>query len=1102
MKNLKFESLLMDGFFHNIACLKYDGRGRILYAIGSFYSRQLFDNCIALLQKGTSCKLNGKYLYASRKGYTSKVLRVQDENTGDGVHAVISSISENILKVYKDEKEEDIIYNFLEKNIKSGLIPEWKEYLAKRLKERNLIDTAEGFDYTSSAPTILIISKDVTTELIRDIKQEGLKNGDISIPTNVVTKLNQDMSFLNIIEDLVLPNIKSQECHYNIGNPISSYLKSRILTKNNKEVMLYPRQMIIGQGMINSIKNGNPHQILNGGCGVGKTYLSILTAYTLMKEYFVKDNFRVILYLQSHLINKWMRQFEECLNPVGIEPKFFKISHFKDIEKLSKQPNGFEVIIFPKDMSKRSYLNDFSATNLKFRDLDRTIMPFINDYDDYEDTVLLVDASKFNINKFKLIAKRLEFRLGKKIALYQKNETGFKIFTTSDILKSHFGTKNKAYDFEVDNLDIVKDFIDKNFDDLDSEDINIYDEPHLKIDNYLTCPCCGGRLYDNANYIFDEEKMNKFYTTTPNSRNSYNNKCNCYIKADGTPLTSLELKYLRNGKISYKVVTEKLKYAYVDEDGSPLQGNELNRAKQLKGDFTLLLKKCDYKLWGAVRTKGYNTMNSAAWLMKKFGKNMADIGIFDEFHLHASPSSLQGLNYQTLVKACKTSLNLSGSISGGKASDLFYLLYRLTPQRMIKNGYKYSEVGKFIDHFGRRKRVTKDTTSISNFTKSGKGKIIKGSWVEIPGISSLLYTLFLNPIMASRTIDDMGFKLPTLKFFRHAVDMDDDIKEEYDNLKNQLISFMKNNRGINIGGAYIHSLLSYPDNPIETEILAMKSLFVARSKTIDIENRITNKEQKLLDTIHRELSEDRRVLLYSEYSGTKGVSKRLVKVLTENGIKVAELKSSIKLEKREQWIEDRYNEGIEVILCNPALVETGLDIIHYPTIYFYEQTFNIKRLRQAECRAYRPNATTDECRVFYSYYKDSLQEDALKLISSKKRSSLALEGIFSEDCLSAMSEGGDTIATTLNKVLEGKVSIDENLDSFDFYSDESLITSPQKEPVIIENVVEEVIISSESQVTENETIIGIYKQIDTDYMKKVSKKISKRVVEGQLGFIF
>ena len=36
--------------------------------------------------------------------------------------------------------------------------------------------------------------------------------------------------------------------------------------------------------------------------------------------------------------------------------------------------------------------------------------------------------------------------------------------------------------------------------------------------------------------------------------------------------------------------------------------------------------------------------------------------------------------------------------------------------------------------------------------------------------------------------------------------------------------------------------------------------------------------------------------------------------------------------RREAWVADRVKQGIDVLLCHPRLVQTGLDLIDFPTL--------------------------------------------------------------------------------------------------------------------------------------------------------------------------
>jgi hypothetical protein len=51
--------------------------------------------------------------------------------------------------------------------------------------------------------------------------------------------------------------------------------------------------------------------------------------------------------------------------------------------------------------------------------------------------------------------------------------------------------------------------------------------------------------------------------------------------------------------------------------------------------------------------------------------------------------------------------------------------------------------------------------------------------------------------------------------------------------------------------------------------------------------------------------------------------------------------------KREDWYERQLEAGVEVVVCHPKLVETGLDLLAFPTLYFYQTGYSLHTLRQA-----------------------------------------------------------------------------------------------------------------------------------------------------------
>lgn len=1112
MKEIKrYENIYVDGYVHKFACLKYDENNKVRFVITSFLSRQLLDNCLTLMQKGTAMKLGGKHYRTIKKRYKCKALRITNENNGDGIHAIIYLEDNDTINVYENENRVDKVFEYLKVNSECGLIEDWKSYFYNELSSSGHILECEGFDYTGKAPEVLVM-KNIDTELLRNLKAVGLKTGKITMPVNEVKEIDTEMSFLDIIEQLIIPNIQLDKCHYNIGDPISEILKVPIICQDTGEKkMLYPRQLVISMGVLNSIKNGIKSPIINLGMGTGKTLQSTRIAYAAIKEYFKKENIRIGLMIPSHLLNKWIREFKDSYYPLGIKPTFYVIKRFTDVDKLPKTPKGIEIVIFQKDITKRTYLHEYSAVNKHRSHIN--IYKFTTQLveekysKDNADIVVFENCKNLSFAEMKLAAAKLEKRCNKKVVLYKeqysnKNEIeGYKVITTSETIKKAFGCEHKSYDFYINNINIVKDSILSLSTSILEEKINTKMLKNTAANSPLVCPICGGPIYLKAEDAFDRDKYSSNYLRyAPDTINTGNLHCKNYIKADGSNLSEKERYEIRREHIDIVYTNQKVKYPYIDNDGNELKGQELERAKKSGTGYSILVRYCNHKLWGTKHQKGYRDFDSAKYYHKRFGAGSIDVLIVDEVHQYEKRSN-QGSSFTQLCNCSKVILPLTGTLTGGKASDLFYILWSLCPQKMVQLGFKFNELGRFIDMFGRRKRVTK--VYHDKFNKGGTGRTVTGSWTEIPGISPQMINLVLSSMMVSRTIDDMAIPMPRLRYIKNVCEMDEELADGYNKLKDDIVSFINQHRDMNVGGIYLNSLLSYPDMPDQEPLYALNGeVYVATPTKINMEGKLFNKEKKLIETIEKELYEDRRVLVYSVFSGTKGVSKRLVEILSKR-FKVAELTSNIKLQKREEWIEEQYQKGVQVLITNPKCVETGLDIIQYPTIYYYETSYDIKVMRQSERRHYRPNQK-NECRVYYSYYKNTLQEDALKLQGSKKASSLAVEGIFSEDMLSQFGEIEESASSILNKILEGKIKMKESdLDAFGFeeevsYEFNNLNNNNTNVEITRKVITTESVIRSKTEVNQ----LSIF-EIDEEFLKeRKNKKLKAKVGLGQLGFVF
>lgn len=1111
-----YESIKFNEVYHNICALKYDNTKNIYVAkvfMASFYTKQAHDNFLASIQKGIPFSYKNNRFTTVAKSYVSNLKKCSNENTGDGWHTLVYSEDIDALIINKGEDIKEKVYEHL-KIYKSGILPEWKDYFYDALVQYGCLVKCDGFDLTGGYCPEVYMFKNIDTDLIRSIKSDGLKTGKIQLPVENNKELDVNMEFVDIIDQLILPYISADKAYYNLGEDISSIIASPI-KKNNKMVNLFPRQQVIAQGILNFFKDGNKTCVFNGGPGIGKTFTTCKLAYAVIKEHLKKDSGFIGVFCQGHLTTNWKDEFVATLNPLDIKPKIHTIRNYKDISKLPKKPNGIEIIIFPKDIVKKSYQDVHSGVykHLETDDVEK----FINNLPKGSSTIEIANCIGLRKSRIKYATNAYTKKYNKKILFYRevKNRDGnieYACTTNSTTLKDLYGKTNTSYDFIVPNLTDLKIKIR----DIDRE---IANESPVKfssnlIENYIVCPCCGGKVYENPKYIFDNEKYDRFhrkiYTGNKTSRLVL---CNNYVKADGTSITEDEIDDLRLMG-NYIIVEKYSKVNYIDDDGEPIVGEELLKAKRGKINYKLQIRKCNHKMFGFKGDKyttsknGKNVYartgkfyNSIKYLRKLNGDGYLDICIYDESH-EFNKESEQGHAMALLCNASKMNILLSGTITGGKSSDLYYTFWRTDPSKMKSLGYDYKDEEIFVEHYGRKKRKIVETEESYSSSKSGQTRMVSKQWDEIPGISPLLYNNLLSGIMVSRKIEDMGIPLPNIVYAKDEIEMSEEQRSAYDKLKRDLTDFCKKNRKVNLGSIYTKRLKSYPDYPMYGPIYITdtygvvgnkgEKILVATPEIINISKKILPKEKKLLDTLAREIKQKRKVIVYTEFTGL-GVSKRLFKLINKF-FNVREFTTnSCKIYEREKIIESWAQEGTDVIICNPKLVCTGLNLMSYPTMYFYDQTYDVKVLRQAEKRAYRP-LQTKECRVYYAFYKDCIQEDAIKLIGTKKRASEALEGVFGNDCLSAMGDGGDSIESILNKALDGRIELKENdIDDFNFETiNYDIIEVDEEDIVKVEKVeVEEV----EKEI--KPTVNTIFKSSNIlDQLKKIKQKDNNKSSEN------
>lgn len=396
---------------------------------------------------------------------------------------------------------------------------------------------------------------------------------------------------------------------------------------------------------------------------------------------------------------------------------------------------------------------------------------------------------------------------------------------------------------------------------------------------------------------------------------------------------------------------------------------------------------------------------SPAEFIARYGKTECiDLLLVDEIHEEKAKDTLRSKAFGQLTAKSKQVVGLTGTFLGGYASHSFFTLFRMFPSLFIKDLYLgWDDLGKFIEEFGGSEKLYQliDYDEDTGVIKHGRCYGQK----ERADLSPRLLDVLLPMIVFAR-LDEMKFidesaSLPKYTELSHLVEHDEVFikpQQEYLFELTKASSYELKNfddrRGF--GKLKVDALL-VPDMPYKnTSITLMtengETEIRYDAPTTREEYPLTNKERKLIELVNKALAEDKKVLVYHDFVNS-GLRENLMEILKKHSstVRVEELRSNISADKREAYLKAL---DCDVLITNPELVKTGLDLLEYPTIIFYEQSYssyNVFTLRQAAKRAWRIGQTV-ECEVHSIAYAGTMQQKALSLIGSKMNISQGVEG--------------------------------------------------------------------------------------------------------------
>ncbi|MCF8023313.1 MAG: hypothetical protein K9L17_11530 [Clostridiales bacterium] len=407
---------------------------------------------------------------------------------------------------------------------------------------------------------------------------------------------------------------------------------------------------------------------------------------------------------------------------------------------------------------------------------------------------------------------------------------------------------------------------------------------------------------------------------------------------------------------------------------------------------------CGAKLWRpALKSRGENR-NSPRWnvsrVLKRLGKYF-DLFIMDEVHQVKAADSGRGDAFQQMVLASKKVLCLTGTLINGMSTCIKEILWRVDPGSLLREGFTHkSGTVSWARKYGVLERVhypdMEDEGVVTRKRKESQPR-------ERPGIAPVLVADHILHRAGFLELGDLGLPLIELKEIPRIIQMDEEQLEEYKPFHEELKRVCSCAYTAGVRGAYgrfIPATINYADRPdlgAEIEVKTSKfesEVVYAPEFSPDYYHA---KERELVKIVERELDEGRGCVIYASFTDNYKMHHRIRKVLQDHGIESRVLESSISPEKRVEWLAKREEEGAKVIVCNMRLVETGLDLLPWPSIIFYQLAYDINMVRQASRRAFRIGQR-NECRVYYLIYDQTQQMAQFRQCMAKRAHALLAEG--------------------------------------------------------------------------------------------------------------
>jgi hypothetical protein len=454
---------------------------------------------------------------------------------------------------------------------------------------------------------------------------------------------------------------------------------------------------------------------------------------------------------------------------------------------------------------------------------------------------------------------------------------------------------------------------------------------------------------------------------------------------------------------------------------------------------------------------GFRRYPLASFIQRKL-KGFFKLLIGDELHQFAAARTDQAIAFHQLSQACRYTLGLTGTIFGGKASSLYHLMHRTSGEMRAEFGardeHKWSQRYGVLEVTRWESKGGATTEEDGAFSGYSRDRVVVR---ELPGISPAVIRYMLPHTIFAR-ITDLGYALPAYQEQVVRLEMDSAQAEQlwvevYDPRSDGGMLYALMRAALKDGdnallSVWLQTALARPNSCFRSEdvqqlvklpkfekpkadvsIVGQRRQLlkkdVARAVLMTLpavsQERWLPKERWLIDYCQKQIAKGRKVLVYVRQTGTRDIQPRIAGVLKSAAIRVKVLPANIKPENREAWVQ--VNAGsLDVLIVNPQKVDTGLDLVMFHSIVWFEINYSLYVMWQAMRRVWRLGQTKPVEVIFLSY-KDTLEDLALSLMGRKLYASQLLYG---DEVGGAIVESDDgNFLTELARAAMSRVAVED-----------------------------------------------------------------------------